>query len=175
MHSLKYTYYRFIVLPLCYAVVSSWMVQARAFLTTDPFVQASPLCAAAACVDGVVMVAFHTAPCESYEPLLLNPDEKSVEEKIGGYRLLNSSIDSQRIVSLADEGVKLITSGWRADGAVFCQKCRSILKSDTAVYGNAVDLTALASEASLWLSRCAYSGDVRLLATHRYLISFLMS
>ena len=128
-----------------------WFNQTRVFLTTDTFVPVSSLCAAAACVDGVVLIAFHMAPCKSHEPLLLNPDEKSVEEKIGGYRLLNSSIDSQRIVSLADEGVKLITSGWRADGAVFCQKCRSILKSDTAVYGNAVDLTALASEASLRL------------------------
>ena len=94
------------------------MVQARAFLTTDPFVQASPLCAAAACADGVVMVAFHTAPCESYEPLLLNPDERLIEEKIGEYRLLNSSIDSRKIVSLEDDGVKLITSGGRADGAI---------------------------------------------------------
>ena len=119
-----------------------------------------------------MMAAFHTAPCESYEPLLMNPDERSIDQVNREYRFLNSSIDSRKIVSLEDDGVKLITSGWRADGAIFCQKCRSILKSDTAVYGNAVDLTALASEASLWLSRCAYSGDVRLLVIHGCFISF---
>ena len=54
-------------------------VQTRAFLTTESFAWASPLCAAAACVDGVVMVAFPTAPCESHEPLLMNPDERSID------------------------------------------------------------------------------------------------
>lgn len=120
----------------------------------------------------VVMAAFHTAPCESYEPLLMNPDERSIDQVNREYRFLNSSIDSRKIVSLEDDGVKLITSGWRADGVIFCQKYRSILKSDTAVYGNAVDLTALASEASLWLSRYAYSGDIRLLVIHGCFISF---
>ena len=32
----------------------------------------------AACVDGVVMVTFHTASCESHEPLVMNPDERSI-------------------------------------------------------------------------------------------------
>ena len=45
------------------------------------------------------------------------------------------------------------------DGVIFCQKYRSILKSDTAVYGNAVDVTA-------------YPADVRLLVIHTCFISF---
>ena len=32
----------------------------------------------AACVDIVVMVTFHAASCESYEPLVMNPDERSI-------------------------------------------------------------------------------------------------
>jgi len=106
-----------------------------------------------------VMAAFHTAPCESHEPLLLNPDERSIDQVNKEYRFLNSSIGSRKIVSLEDDVVELITSGWRADGVAFYQKYRSILKSDTVVYGNAVDLTA-------------YSADVRLLVIHSCFISF---
>ena len=106
-----------------------------------------------------MMAAFHTAPCESHEPLILNPDERSIDQFNREYRFLNSSIDSRKIVSLEDDGVTLIASGWRADGVIFCQKYRPILKSDTASYGNAVDLTA-------------YSADVRLLVIHGCFISF---
>ena len=48
-------------------------------LDDGSFFQASPLCATAACVDGVVMVSFHTTHCESYESFLLNHDERSIE------------------------------------------------------------------------------------------------
>ena len=94
----------------------------------------------------VVMAAFHTAPCESHEPLLMNPDKRSIDQVNREYRFLNSSIYSRKIVSLEDDGVKLITSKYRADGVIFCQKYRPILKSDTAFYGNAVDLTAYTAE-----------------------------
>ena len=58
----------------------------------------------------VVMADFHTAPCESHEPLLLNPDERSIDQVDREYRFLNSSIYSRKIVSLEDDGVELITS-----------------------------------------------------------------
>ena len=57
-----------------------------------------------------MMAAFHTAPCELYEPLLTNPDERSIDQVNREYRFLNSSIYSQKIVSLEDDSVKLITS-----------------------------------------------------------------
>ena len=77
MHSLKYTYF----LPRCVLQWHrlEWFNQTRVFLTTDTFVPVSLLCPAAACVDGVVLIAFHMAPCKSHEPLLLNPDETSIE------------------------------------------------------------------------------------------------
>ena len=151
---------RFIVLPLCCAVTSS-----NACILDDGIfcLDIATLCFGRLCrwICEVVMAAFHTAPCELYEPLVMNLDERSIDQVNRECRFLNSSMYSRKIVSLEDDGVTLITSGWRADGVIFYQEYRPILKSDTVFYGIAVDLTA-------------YSADVRLLVIHGCFISFLV-
>ena len=143
----------------------------------DPFVAASPLIVAAVCSDGVVLIALHTA--FATEPLLLDPDEQQEDNK----KEETSSDDDKnqtssilgdlpkgyrgpfRIHSIDAFGTGLVTAGWRADGQILAQYCRTVASDELDVFGSprtGSDYgTSLASEASLWMAHCAVSDKVR--------------
>jgi hypothetical protein len=136
----------------------------------NPFVSAAPLIVAAVCSDGVVLVAVHTNFAN--EPLLLDEadmvasdDNKNqtntttLQDLPKGYR------GPFRIYSVDGFGTGLVCAGWRADGQILAQYCRSLASEEVDVFGvprpNADYGSYLASEASLWMAQCAVSERVR--------------
>jgi hypothetical protein len=130
----------------------------------DPFVAASPLIVAATCSDGVVLVAVHTT--FSKEPLLLDHSEVNQTAINGTLRDLPSGYRGPfRIYSVDGFGTGMVCAGWRADGQVLAEYCRSVASDEVAVFGtpqtSATYGQYLSSEASLWMAQCAVSERVR--------------
>jgi hypothetical protein len=155
-------------------------------LTPDRFVSAAPLIIAAVCSDGVAILATHTE--FSDEPLILDDDEahdnsttttdNSEEvETISNETVSNTTITRMprdlprsyrgpfRINLIDGYGTSLVCAGWRADGEMLAQACRSLASSELAVFGEPSFRTCeyghyIASEASLWMAQCAVSESV---------------
>jgi hypothetical protein len=157
-------------------------------LTPDRFVSAAPLIIAAVCSDGVAILATHTA--FSDEPLILDDDEAhenstttATTNNLGDVKMMSNETVSNttitrmprdlprsyrgpfRINLIDGYGTSLVCAGWRADGEMLAQACRSLASSELAVFGEPSFRTCeyghyIASEASLWMAQCAVSESV---------------
>ena len=131
------------------------------FNKPDKFVDASPLAVAAACRDGVAILALHTAP--SHEPLLMqgklgsinsdtNVDQCAEEGDIApndDNTAFEATADNSqshpldlpgsyrgpfRIDIIDGLGTALICAGWRTDCTSLAEKCRSVASEDAALF-----------------------------------------
>uniref|UniRef100_A0A7S4HLX4 Proteasome alpha-type subunits domain-containing protein n=1 Tax=Odontella aurita TaxID=265563 RepID=A0A7S4HLX4_9STRA len=149
----------------------------------DKFTLASPLAVAAVCQDGVVIIAAHTA--SSHEPLLLQDDVSNGNdgskanifsdplEKVEAHIRPSGPIDLPlgqrgpfRIESIDNVGTVLVTAGWRTDCAALVEKCRQVISDDAAVYSSTGTTGSehgrfISSSASLWMSQCDFSENMR--------------
>ena len=148
------------------------------------FVAASPLAAAAVCRDGVVLAAVHTSP--ALEPLLLvgavgadvqkeEDPEQEVDDGTPDHHLPRDYRGPFRVAPVDGYGTTLLSAGWRSDCQTLAAKCRSLAAEEAANYmhddlgsGSAAaavpneDYAAgIASDAALWLAKCAISGGIR--------------
>ena len=138
------------------------------FHSSNPIVRASPLCAAAVCSDGVVMVGLH--PAHQIEHLLdrkyfLENEENSLDKRVRhdfGFRLFQSKNKMQsRMFNVDSEGkLILLSSGWKADCSIFTKKCRSIWTELISKYGEG-DIIPLVHEAATWLTKCDFLDSLR--------------
>ena len=157
-------------------------------IAADRFVSAAPLIVAAVCSDGVALIATHSAKDD--EPLLLLDDDDE-DNEVGDGDLMeksNSTLNATngnnmtlqqpfpkdlpkrfrgpfRIHSLDRFGSCLVCAGWRADGEILADYCRSLAASEVTAFGEPQYGPEygqyLAAEASLWMARCAVSDEVR--------------
>ena len=148
------------------------------------FVSASPLAVAAVCRDGVVIAAVHTSP--ALEPLLLAgavgdgvQEQDPEQEEDGGtpdHHLPRAYRGPFRVTPVDGYGTTLLSAGWRSDCHSLAAKCRSLAAEEAANYmhddlGSASAVAAavpnedyaagIASDAALWLAKCAISGGIR--------------
>lgn len=116
----------------------------------DPFVHAAPLVVAAACADGVVVVAAHTPDAE--EPLLYyrpkpgggeGEDEEEEDPFLyfddlpsdygGPFRI--HVLDHRRRDDAASRTLVLVCTGWRADCETLASLGRALSIAETSRYG----------------------------------------
>lgn len=148
----------------------------------DKFVQASPIIVAAVCSDGVVMVASHTVSVEEKLLRQVFPEQKGNEENKEMEATKNEDGDNNnnvatrwkdlqedyggpfRINKIDRFGTHLMCAGWRADGEMLTEKCRSISSREIAKFGSPKWGLPygryLAMEASLWMAQRAVSDGV---------------
>ena len=150
--------------------------QQQRYHTSSATIKESPLCAAVACRDGVVMVAFHQL--HSLEPLLYDsgdnmsrmnledeivPVGEKLIEEFGFRQLISSSkISTPRITCFdSEEGeISAMCAGWRSDVSMFMDKCRDILANTKVKYGTG-NVLSLVREVSTWMTACEFSDQVR--------------
>jgi hypothetical protein len=131
----------------------------------DRFVAAAPLIVAAVCSDGVAVVATHTAFRD--EPLLLDVlDNATVISNATGGNITEIPKDLPksfrgpfRIHTIDGFGTCMVCAGWRADGQVLVDYCRSVASSEVSVFGEPTAGAEygryIASDASLWMAQNA--------------------
>jgi hypothetical protein len=132
----------------------------------DRFVAAAPLIVAAVCSDGVAVVATHTA--FRNEPLLLDDalDNATVISNATGSNITEIPKDLPksfrgpfRIHTIDGFGTGLVCAGWRADGQILVDYCRSVASSEVSVFGEPTAGAEyghyIASDASLWMAQNA--------------------
>lgn len=138
-------------------------------VSPDPFVAAAPLIIAAVCSDGVILVAVHTTfanePLLSDDTVSSSSSTSSTNNSTSLQDLPKSYRGPFRIYSIDGFGTGLICAGWRADGQILAEYCRSVASDELAVFGeprqNDDYGNYLASETSLWMAQCAVSERVR--------------
>jgi 20S proteasome alpha/beta subunit len=158
--------YLSILTKISFASSSATSVEAEASrmrgVGPDRFVSAAPLIVGAACADGVVLVAVHTAFSE--EPLLLDEEKSSSDDKFQD--LPREYRGPFRIYSIDNFGTSLACVGWRADGQILAKYCRRLAKAEMALFGAPRQQQSqygnyLASETSSWMARTALSQRFR--------------
>lgn len=153
------------------------------------FVSAAPLIVAAACRNGVAVVATHTSTDD--EPLLYHStsDEQDiVEDKKDTQSLRVKDLPLGyggpfRIHPIDSFGTALVSAGWRADCEVLAARCRSIAASQVISMGPPAPGRLYghfcSTELSFYMAQCAVSERVSLwllgsLRTVRYVpVAFL--
>lgn len=127
----------------------------------DPFVAAAPLVLAAACRDGIVIVAAH--PQLESEPLLyhlytLHEDDINDRSDTWFEELPTDYQGPFRITAM--DQCAMIGVGWRADCLAVVERARAVARAEKIRYGTPMAAALLAEQVSLYLAQCAVSERV---------------